>query len=97
MFYLGLIAGTVVGFGFVRYGMWQGKRLAKPDERVKYTCDCDHLFSSHKDGGTGKCTVQYFREHSHTPYSNCSCLFYIGPKPPPDYTDFIKEVPTDVA
>lgn len=53
------------------------------EEKANYQCTCQHFFNAHTENGTGKCNV-VIRDGYHSKIGNCACLFYIGPKPPPE-------------
>jgi hypothetical protein len=73
---------------WLNHMMGRRQRALKSESSTKRLCACNHNWSSHKDGGKGACNVR-----AHVPglgVGNCSCLFYDGPTPGADYTEFLR-------
>jgi hypothetical protein len=88
--YIELWASAFVALMIFNCGVMVGRRqrALKSESSTKRLCACNHNWSSHKDGGKGACNVR-----AHVPgvgVGNCSCLFYDGPTPEPDYTEFLR-------
>lgn len=95
MIYVTVLLTWVFG---VATGILLGRRsvrAAQPEPtEPKYICQCTHGYNEHLPEGRRRCNVTTIRYDAYNTVKarvNCPCQFYLGPKPPPDYTEFLKQ------